>query len=70
MIVVIAEGEQTMYICLCQAVTDGQIRKAIEQDATVRMRDLRQKLGICGNCGKCGPQALMLLRDGNKINYR
>lgn len=49
-----------MYVCICRAVTDRQIRAAAE--AGVRtMRDLRKALGVCSDCGKCGPCAKDLL---------
>ena len=42
-----------MYICLCKAVTDSQIRQAVCQGAC-SMRELRQRLGVASQCGKCG----------------
>ena len=44
---------QTMYICICKAVTDGQIRCAV-QDGVTSMSGLRESLGCTGQCGKCG----------------
>lgn len=43
----------TMYICICKAVTDGQIRAAVE-DGVTSMSGLRESLGCAGQCGKCG----------------
>ena len=42
-----------MYICICKAVTDGQIRAAVEGGVT-SMSGLRESLGCAGQCGKCG----------------
>ncbi len=42
-----------MYICICKAVTDGQIRSAVQEGVT-SMSGLRQSLGCAGQCGKCG----------------
>ena len=42
-----------MYICICRAVTDGQIRSAVE-DGVTSMSGLRESLGCAGQCGKCG----------------
>ena len=42
-----------MYICICKAVTDGQIRSAVE-DGVTSMSGLRESLGCTGQCGKCG----------------
>lgn len=41
-----------MYICICKAVTDGQIRSAV-QDGVTSMSGLRKSLGCTGQCGKC-----------------
>ncbi|MDQ2693889.1 MAG: (2Fe-2S)-binding protein [Pseudomonadota bacterium] len=50
-----------MYVCVCSAVTDRQIRAAVSQGAST-MRDLRQALNVCAGCGRCGPLARDLLR--------
>jgi bacterioferritin-associated ferredoxin len=42
-----------MYICLCKAITDNQIREAVEKGAT-RFGQVRQELGLASQCGKCG----------------
>lgn len=49
-----------MYVCVCRAVTDKQIKRAVEEGAR-SMRDLRERLGVCSACGKCGPCAKELL---------
>ena len=49
-----------MYICICNAVTDTQIRDAVSTGART-MRDLRQQLGVCSSCGKCGKCARQVL---------
>ncbi|KZE33220.1 bacterioferritin-associated ferredoxin [Crenobacter luteus] len=51
-----------MYVCLCNAVTDRQIRQAVEQGAT-RMRDLNLELGVAADCGKCACCAKQILQD-------
>ncbi len=51
-----------MYICVCKAVTDNQIRKAINEGACT-MRDLSQDLGIVKQCGKCGKCTHKLLKE-------
>ena len=49
-----------MYICICKAVTDTQIRHAVSTGART-MRDLRKQLGVCSSCGKCGQCARQVL---------
>lgn len=42
-----------MYICLCKAITDTQIREAVAKGAT-RFGQVRQQLDLASQCGKCG----------------
>lgn len=41
-----------MYVCVCQAVTDRQIREAASGGART-LKDLRRELGIARDCGRC-----------------
>ena len=41
-----------MYICVCKAVTDSQIREAVNNGAQ-SMRAVREQLGVMTGCGKC-----------------
>lgn len=45
-----------MYVCVCNAVTDCQIRDAYCEGAC-SMRELRKRLGVAGCCGRCAPCA-------------
>lgn len=59
-----------MYVCLCNAVTDRDIRKAVG-DGALTLRELRQRLGVAADCGCCAREALDLLRaDGVDSRYR
>lgn len=49
-----------MYVCLCRAVTDRDIRTEVRAGACC-MRDLQQRLGITKSCGRCGPCAREVL---------
>ena len=42
-----------MYVCLCNCVTDGQIKFAVEEGQVQTLGELNKKLGIAENCGKC-----------------
>jgi len=51
-----------MYVCVCKGVTDGQIRN--EACAGARsLRELRVRLGVAGQCGRCAPQAREVLYE-------
>jgi bacterioferritin-associated ferredoxin len=41
-----------MYICVCKAVTDKEIRLAINEGAR-SVRELREKLRVTESCGSC-----------------
>lgn len=49
-----------MYVCLCQAVTDRDIKREVT-DGACCMRDLQQRLGIASTCGRCAPCAREVL---------
>jgi len=51
-----------MYICLCNGITDRDIKSAAEQGICT-MRELRRELGVGAQCGKCGKCAKQLLRS-------
>jgi len=51
-----------MYICICNQVTDKQIKAAIDKGAR-SMRDLRSKLGVASQCGQCGQCAKAILKE-------
>ncbi len=51
-----------MYICLCEPVTDKQLRSAILEGAST-IRELRQKLGVVKQCGRCAKATLAILEE-------
>ena len=51
-----------MYICLCNAITEREIRCCVEEGAST-MRELESCLGVGAGCGKCKPAAREILND-------
>ena len=51
-----------MYVCVCKAVTDRQIREAAENGART-LKDLRRELGVTSECGRCASCAQECLRQ-------
>ena len=49
-----------MYVCICKAVTDGQIREAINRGACTR-KQIIQCLRVGRDCGKCNAEVRELL---------
>lgn len=45
-----------MYICICNAVTQREIRGAVELGCR-SIADLQRDLGVANCCGKCLPDA-------------
>lgn len=41
-----------MYVCVCRAITERQVREAVGQGLNT-VRDLRNQLGLASECGKC-----------------
>jgi bacterioferritin-associated ferredoxin len=51
-----------MYVCICNAITDKQIRQAAESGVT-SLWELQKELGVASNCGKCGEMAVSIIRE-------
>lgn len=51
-----------MYVCLCNQVTDRQIREAARNGCR-RLEDLRGQLGVSACCGSCADMAEELLEE-------
>lgn len=53
-----------MYICVCKAVTDKQIKSAIENGHCSR-KHLNQCLGVGSVCGKCSRHVKQILDESH-----
>jgi len=51
-----------MYICLCNAITEGEIRRCAREGAR-SVFDLEQCLGIGVGCGRCRVEAKKILQE-------
>ena len=54
-----------MYVCVCNSVTDKQIRKCVEQGAC-SIEHLSDELNVATCCGKCKGCAKRVLREAMK----
>ena len=52
-----------MYVCICKAVTDKQIRRAAARGVD-NLYELRESLGVAAGCGSCAGAAEAILREG------
>ncbi len=57
-----------MYICICNAVTDKQIRRAAASGID-NLYELRQHLGVASSCGTCANEAQSILSEANQTNF-
>jgi bacterioferritin-associated ferredoxin len=51
-----------MYICMCQAVTEEELRAAVAAGA-VTLKDLRRQLQVASCCGGCTERVKACLRS-------
>ena len=54
--------EITMYVCVCNAVTDGEIRGAVKLGVR-SLADLSSALGVATCCGRCTECARSVLAE-------
>ncbi|MDH3265382.1 MAG: (2Fe-2S)-binding protein [Gammaproteobacteria bacterium] len=58
-----------MYICICNAITDSQIREAA-QAGVDDLWGLQAELGVATYCGSCKETASEILRENRIANRR
>jgi bacterioferritin-associated ferredoxin len=51
-----------MYLCLCNAISDAQVERAV-RDGARRPRDIYARCGGRAQCGSCTAAILGALRD-------
>ena len=51
-----------MYVCICNAITDTQIRQAAEAGAD-DLWSLQRELGVATGCGSCREMASEILAE-------
>ena len=54
-----------MYVCVCNAITDKQIREAAESGVT-DLWGLQRELGVATGCGSCMETASEILRESRQ----
>jgi len=58
-----------MYVCICNAVTDKQIRQAV-RSGVEDLWGLQRQLGVAAGCGACKEMASEILREGRIARAR
>jgi bacterioferritin-associated ferredoxin len=54
-----------MYVCICHAITDSQVRHALGQGCR-SVSDVFRRVGERPNCGKCVPDLCRMLRSSHR----
>ncbi len=57
-----------MYVCICNAVTDKQIRRAAKNGVD-NLYELRESLGVASNCGSCADEAQTILDESGQTKF-
>lgn len=50
-----------MFVCVCNAISDKAIRKAVQENGVGNLRELRETLGVGNQCGKCAKVAQQIV---------
>ena len=54
-----------MYVCICNAITDKQIRQAAESGVE-DLWELQRRLGVAAGCGSCKDMASEILGESRR----
>ncbi|BDM65792.1 (2Fe-2S)-binding protein [Shewanella sp. NFH-SH190041] len=59
-----------MFVCVCHAITDSQIRQAVAAGAH-SLAEVKQQLGVASQCGKCAKLAGQIIKQqaNTSANY-
>jgi bacterioferritin-associated ferredoxin len=55
-----------MYVCICNAVSDREIRQCVEL-GTATLDQIRDALGVTTGCGRCAEAIEQILREGRPV---
>lgn len=56
-----------MYVCLCNGITEKDIRNCCADEGACTMRDLECCLGVGAGCGKCRSAAKQVLKESRSL---
>ncbi len=59
-----------MYVCICNAISDQQIREAVEQGAA-DLHAIKAHLGVATGCGTCAEYTQKVIDEtlADKLTY-
>lgn len=47
-----------MYVCICHAITEENLKEAMKENSRVNKRDVLKRLGVGESCGICLIEAM------------
>ena len=53
-----------MYVCICNGVTDKEIKKAVAAGAG-SLAEVRERLGVASQCGSCADMAMAIIEENS-----
>ena len=56
-----------MYVCLCNALTDRQVKQAAAEAGTTKQSSVYAACGCRAQCGQCVRALVALLRGENRL---
>jgi bacterioferritin-associated ferredoxin len=56
-----------MFVCVCSAVTESQIIKELDNNAS-NLRDIANRLDVGRNCGQCCKTAKQIIQQYHEDN--
>ncbi len=54
-----------MYVCICRQITDREIRDTCQKGSN-SFSELRERLGVASDCGKCGKLVVDIAEEYSK----
>jgi len=55
-----------MYICICNGITEREIRSAVENGAD-SLAALQRDLGVATQCGRCAQHARQIVKEVSDV---
>ncbi|HBO11149.1 MAG TPA: (2Fe-2S)-binding protein [Halieaceae bacterium] len=55
-----------MFVCLCNGITESQIRAAASTGIST-LEELTDRLGVASQCGQCGAMAQAVLEESGAL---
>jgi bacterioferritin-associated ferredoxin len=56
-----------MYVCICNAVREREVRQAIEQGGAATPAEIYARLGVTPACGRCADTICDLLDQAEPV---